>query len=526
MRSGPPALFWAPALVVAMAMLLPPAYLVIRTIGAGEEAVNLLWQERTGQVLLRTILLALSVTATTVTIAVPLAWLTVRTDLPLRRLWSVLTVLPLVIPSYVGGFVLVAALGPRGMLQQVFAPLGVERLPDIYGFPGAWLALSLFSYPYILLSVRAAIWGLDPALEEASRSLGWGPRATFFKVTLRHLQPAVGAGALLVALYTLSDFGAVSLLQFDSFTRQIYVQYQGSFDRTLAAVFSLVLVALTVTVLVTEAKVRGAHKYYRSGVGAARAGAMIKLGRWRWPALAFCGAVVFFALLVPLSVLVFWLVQGLVVTKTMPVVWNAALHSILAAALAASITVVMALPVTVLAVRYPGWFSTVLERLSYTGFALPGIVIALSLVFFGIRVAYPFYQTLAMLIFAYMVLFLPQALGATRSSLLQVSPRLEEAGRGLGYSVPGVLARITIPLARPGLLAGAALVFLTVMKELPATLLLSPIGFDTLATEVWSATNEGLFAQAAVPALLLIAASSAAVALLLSQEKKGNLSKL
>lgn len=525
--SGPPALFWLPAAVVAVAMLLPPIYLVVRTAGAGEEALGLLLQERTALVLLRTVLLALSVTAATACLAIPLAWLTVRTDLPLRGLWSVLTVLPLVVPSYVGGFVLVAAFGPRGMLQHLLSgPLGVERLPEIYGFPGAWLALTLFTYPYILLSVRAALWGLDPALEEAARSLGHSPRATFFRVTLRYLKPAVAAGALLVALYTLSDFGAVSLLRFDSFTRQIYVQYQASFDRTLAAVFSLVLVALTVSVLMAESKARGRYKYYRISVGTVRPAGVVRLGRWRWPALAFCGSVVLFALVVPVSVLLYWLAQGFRAVGAMHMVWKAALNSALASGLAALVTVTLALPVAILAVRYPRPLSSLLERLSYTGFALPGIVIALSLVFFGIRIAYPFYQTLAMLIFAYMVLFLPQAVGSARASLLQVSPRLEEAARSLGHSLPGALARITIPLVRPGLLAGAALVFLTVMKELPATLLLSPIGFDTLATEVWNATSEGLFAQAAVPALLLIAVSSAAVALLVSQEKRGRLTEL
>ncbi|MDO8637118.1 MAG: iron ABC transporter permease [Dehalococcoidia bacterium] len=518
---GPPAFLWVPALFVAVAMLLAPVYLVIRTASAGQDALSLFLRERTALVLVRTVALAISVTAATSAIAIPLAWLTVRTDLPLRKLWSVLTILPLVIPSYVGGFVLVAAFGPRGMLQHFLSgPFGIERLPEIYGFPGALLALTLFSYPYMLLNVRAALAGMDPALEEASLSLGQGPRATFFHVTLQHLRPAAASGALLVALYTLSDFGAVSLLQFDSFTRQIYVQYQGSFDRTLAAVFSLVLVALTITVLFAEGRVRGKLRYYRSGVGTGRPPMIVSLGRWKWPALCFCGSIVLFSLLIPVAILGFWLVQGLLASIPLQAVWAAALHSAMASGLAAIITVTMALPVAILAVRYSGRLSSLLERISYTGFALPGIVIALSLVFFGIRFATPFYQTLGMLVFAYMVLFLPQAVGSVRSSVMQISPRLEEAARSLGHSPPSVLARITLPLIRNGLLGGAALVFLTVMKELPATLVLSPIGFDTLATEVWNATTEGLFAQAAVPALLLIAVSSGAIVLLLLQEKR------
>lgn len=502
-------------------MLLPIAYLVVRTAGAGEDAIHLLLRGRTLQVLANTALLALTVTAATSVLGVALAWLTVRTDLPLRRLWSVLLVLPLVVPSYVGGFVLVAAFGPRGMLQQVLAPLGVERLPDIYGFPGAMVALTLFSYPYVLLSVRGALAGMDPSPEEAARSLGCDLRSTLLRVVLPQLRPAIAAGALLVALYTLSDFGAVSLLQFESFTYQIYIQYQGSFDRTLAALFALVLVCLTVAVLYAEGRARGRAKYYRSTVGSIRPLPIVPLGRWRWPALASCGLTVMAALALPIFVLAFWLVQGMTAGQPLQLVWGPALNSAYASSVATVVIVAAAIPVAILAVRYQSPLSALVERTTYIGFALPGIVVALALVFFGVRYATPLYQTLAMLIFAYVVRFLPQAVGAARASLLQVSPRMEEAARSLGSSVPGTMARITIPLLRRGLLAGAGLVFLTVMKELPATLILSPIGFETLATSIWSTTGEGLFARAAVPALLLILVSFIPMAFMAMDDQSG-----
>ncbi len=517
----PPAVILIPAIIVAAAMLLPIAYLVIRTAGAGEEALQLLLRGRTVQVLVNTCLLALSVTVATSALGIALAWLTVRTDLPLRRLWTVLLALPLAVPSYVGGFVLISAFGPRGMLQQLLAPLGVARLPDIYGFPGAMLTLTLFSYPYVLLSVRGALSGMDSGPEEASRSLGCSPAATFWRVVLPQLKPATAAGALLVALYTLSDFGAVSLLRFESFTYQIYLQYQGSFDRTLAAVFSLVLVCLTVIVLFSEGRARGRAAYYRSTVGSIRPPRPVPLGRWRWPALAFCGLTATAALALPVLVLFFWLAQGIVAGQPLHLVWRPALNSAYASGLATAVMLAAAIPVAVLAVRYRGRLSILIERATYIGFALPGIVIALSLVFFGVRYATPLYQTMAMLVFAYVVRFLPQAVGATRASLLQVNPRVEDAARTLGYSVLQTLARITIPLVRRGLLGGAGLVFLTTVKELPATLILSPIGFDTLATSIWGATSEGLFARAAVPALLLILISLIPMALMVTGEESG-----
>ncbi|MEE8373359.1 MAG: iron ABC transporter permease [Dehalococcoidia bacterium] len=511
-----------PAVLIAVVVSLPLAYLLLRSLGAGGETWDLLFRSRTLDILGRTVVLVIAVTVVSVAISLPLAWLINRTDLPFRRVWLVLTMLPLVIPSYVAGLVIVTALGPRGMLQQVLAaPFGVERLPEIYGFPGAMLAIFLVSYPYVLLTLHASMRGLDPSLEEASRSLGHGPWDTFRRITLPQLRPAIAAGGLLVALYTLKDFGAVSLLRYETFTWAIYLQYQTSFDRMAAAALSLVLVVVAVIILVTEVRTRGRSQYHRSTVGVARPPACTRLGRWRWPALGFCAMIVLVALIMPISVLSYWLVRGVSAGEPLNVVWSSALNSGYVSGLAAAATVVAALPVAILAVRYSGRISALLERVSYVGFALPGIVIALALVFFGANYATPIYQTMGLLILAYVIMFLPQAVGPIRSSLLQVSRRVEEAARSLGRSPLQVLATVTLPLVRPGILAGAALVFLTTMKELPATLILSPIGFKTLATSIWSATSEGFFARAAVPALLLILVSSVPMALLVMRERRG-----
>ncbi|MBA2318654.1 MAG: iron ABC transporter permease [Euzebyales bacterium] len=504
----PPAYLVVPGVLVALAMVLPLGYLVIRAAGAGERALALATEPQTLVIFANTALLAGIVTTASALIAVPLAWLTTRTDLPGRRVWAVLTAVPLVVPTYVGGFAYVAAFGPRGMLADLLAPLGVERLPEIYGLPGAALALTLFSYPYLLLTVRGALLGMDPSLEEASRGLGRSAAATFRTVTLPQLRPAMGAGALLVALYCLSDFGAVSLLRFSSFTRVIYVQYQGAFDRTPAAVLALLLVLFTVALLIVEGRLRGRAGYHRSSAGARRSPQPLALGRWRWPAVAFCALVVLLALVVPLTVLGYWLARGLAAGEPLRLVFTAARNSVLASGLAAAAAVLAALPVAVLSVRHRGRLSSTLERSAYLGYALPGIVVALALVFFGARYGGPLYQTLALLVFAYVVLFLPQAVGAIRASVLQVPPSVEEAARSLGRSGFGTLVAVTAPLVRPGVVAGAALVFLTAMKELPATLLLGPTGYSTLATDVWTATSEAFFARAAAPALLLVALSS------------------
>lgn len=521
LRDRPPIVVWVVALGVGAAMALPLVYLVLRTLGAGPEVWELLFRTRTAEIILRSLLLVVTVTGACMALAVPLAWLTVRTDLPLRRFWAVATALPLVIPSYIGGFLVIVALGPRGMLQQALAPLGVERLPEVYGFPGAVLTLTLLSYPYVLLTVRASLWRLDPALEESARSLGRGPWETFLRVTLPLLRPAIAAGSLLVALYTLSDFGAVSMLRYETFTWAIYVQYESAFNRMIAAALSLVLVAFTLLLLFLEARTRSRAAYYRSAAGATTPPPQINLGRWKAPALFFCTLIVLFALILPMTVLLYWVGRGLSAGEPLLLLWGPGLNSITAAAWAAGATVAAALPVAFLSVRCPGRLSAAIERLSYVGFALPGIAVALALVFFGAHFARPLYQTMPLLVFAYGVLFFPAALGAVRSSLHQVSPHLEEVARSLGHSRWGVLRTVSLPLMRSGLLAGAALVFLLTMKELPATLILSPLGFKTLATAIWSAASEAFFAQAAAPALLLILISSVPLAFLARDERRG-----
>lgn len=509
------------AAVIAGAAILPLGYLFLRTAEAGSKVWDILLRPRTVQVFFGSAGLALSVTLIAIGLGVLLAWLTVRTDLPGRRVWAVVTVLPLVLPSYVGAYTLIAALGPRGMVQSWLEPLGVERLPSIYGFPGALLALTLFTYPYVLLSVRAGLRGLDPALEEAARSLGRSPGRVFWEITVPHLRPSIYAGGLLVALYTLSDFGAVSLLQFDSFTRAIYLQYTASFDRSVAAVLALLLVVLTFVILTVESRARSQARYYRSSSGAVRPPAPVKLGRWRLPALAFCAAVTALALALPLGVIGFWLVRGLAAGEELKLGLAVVFNSLTASGLAALAAALAAVPVAVLVVRFPGRLSGWLARGAYLGYALPGVVIALSLVFFGANHATFLYQTLALLVFAYVVRFLPQAVGSTRASLLQISPRLEEAARSLGRTPGQAMLSITAPLLRPGLLTGLALVFLTGMKELPATLLLGPTGFGTLATRIWSATEGAFFARAAAPALILVLVSAVSVWLILGQEEKG-----
>ena len=514
---GVPLAVRLPAVLVAAAMLVPVTYLLlVASQLPASRIVAIALDPATLALARRSIGLALTVTTASVVIAVPIAWLTERTDLPGRRTLSIAAALPLVIPTYVGAFALVSALGPGGLV----ADLTGWTPPSPYGFRGAALALTLFSYPYVLLTVRGALRGLDPSLEEASRTLGRGPFVTFLRVVLPQLRPSIAAGGLLVSLYVLSDFGAVAMLRTQTFTRAIFLQYRTAFDRAPAAVLGIMLVLITLLVLALESRVGRADRTRLARRGPTRPARTVPLGAWRWPAALLVATVLFVALVLPLVVVGWWLVRGLAAGQQLDAALAPMLRTLGVAAIGAVVATLAALPIALWSSRDGSLASRLTERLSHVGYALPGIVVAFALVYFGIR-AVPFlYQTVGMLVIAYVVLFLPQAVGAQRASLLQVDADVDAAARTLGATPGEVVRRVLLPLSRGGAIGGATLVFLTIVKELPATLLLAPTGFSTLATRVWSATEEAFYTRAALPALLLVLVGSLPLAVAMVRQEQ------
>ena len=500
----------AVALLVAALVNAPLVYLLWRVASAGPaRARELLLDARWVPLFGRTLALASSVAVLAVAVALPLAWLVRRTDLRGRRAWALLGALPLVVPSYVAALAAVSLFGPRGWLARRLEPLGAGDLigDAVYGYGGAVLVLGLFTYPYVYLLLLARFERLDPALEESARSLGAAPRQVFWRVLLPQLRPTLFGGALLVALYAASDFGAVSLLRCHTFTLGIYNAYRGLYDRTAAATLALVLAVFTLGLVGLDAWLaRGARPARPPAMR--RPAALHRLGAWQIPAQLFAAA----AAGVPILVVAFALLRfaaplardGERVGSALASTLRAGVDSLALSLPAAIVTVALALPLVVGSLRGRSRVARIAERASYTGHALPGLVVALALVFLSIRLVPSLYQTIALLLTAYAILFLPEAARAVRSSLAAVSTRFEEAARTLGRSSLGALVHVTLPMLRPGLLSGAALVFLTTMKELPATLVLSPIGTETLAVQIWQAAEEGLYSDAALPGLLLV----------------------
>jgi iron(III) transport system permease protein len=498
-----PGWLWIASVLILVPIAVPLVLLFADVIGATESAREVLFSTRTLELLVRSVVFTAAVTMTAVAIGVAAAWLTVRVELRARSVWTVLIALPLVIPSYVIALTIISFNGPRGL----FADVTGVALPAVNGFWGAWLALTLSTYPYVFIVTRATLRRIDPSLEEAARGLGASGWRTWRTITLPQLRPAIAAGGLLVALYTLSDFGAVSLMRFDTFTRVIYAQYQGRIDRTPAAVLSVVLILLVLVILFFENRSRGRGVYFTRRP---RRDLAVETPTPRQSVLVhgFLGGLVIASLVLPVIVLAAWLARGLTRGQGITVPWGAIAGSLSGSTAAALLAMVAALPVIILTVRYRSRPSAWLDRSVYVVFSLPHITVALAVVFFGATYLGPLYQSFAILVIVYAALFLAQATGPGGTALLQVNPHLEEASRGLGRTTENTIRHITLPLMWRGLAAGGLLVWLTTMKELPATLLLRPTGFTTLAVRIWSSANELLYAQAAVSALILLVVSA------------------
>ena len=490
------------AIAIAVLVLLPIGLTIVQASQADPtEAVSLLLRPLVGELLRNTLGLCAATTTVCALGGTLSAWLVERTALPGRRAWRVLAVVPLAIPPFVSSF---------GW---------VSLSPALQDWQGALVVVSAAYMPLVFLPVAAALRGMDPALEEVARTLGCGPWRVFFAVVLPQLRPALLGGMLLVALNLLSEFGAFTLLRFRTFTTELYAEYRTGFDGPDASLLAVVLLLLCFVVLAAEYRVRSRGQYARAVRGAARPAPPHRLGVLAAPALLWVGALAIATIGVPLGTIAYWLTRHGAAAITPEAVTPARLlgaagASLRLAAGGAALTVVLSLPLAILATRNSGRLVVLLERLCFATQGVPAIVVALALITLTLSGAAPLYQSTPLLLVAYATLFLPFALVCVRAALLQVPRRLEEVGRSLGLAPLAVGARVVLPLAAAGIGAALALVFVATVTELTATLLLAPIGTRTLATEVWADTSTLAFAAAAPYAGLMAAISLASTFLL------------
>jgi iron(III) transport system permease protein len=480
----PPLALVLPGLLAALTSIAPLAYLFDIASDRGLDFVwDEIWQQRTIELVVRSLFLAASVSIASVLISVPAAWLVTRGDIPFRSGWRVLLALPLAIPSYLAAFA------------------WISWRPSMAGFTGAFVVLTLVTYPYVFLPVCAALSRLNPAIEEIAVIHGRGRSLQLILLAARQVRGSIATGALLVALYVLSDFGAVATMRYDAFTWVIYSSYRSGFNPSRAAILAIVLVLIALVLLFGEKILRGqneSHLSARSVDANPRHRVSIK------PlAIAYLSTIIIFALAFPIWRVVTW-VYRYGSEDSMADIATALWHSVFFSGLAALATIQLALPIGILAGRYPSRSTTLLEQSTYVTHALPGIVIAISMVFLGVRLLEPIYLRTPLLVIAYVALFLPVAVGSIRSAAEQIPDSLDEVSRSLKLSQWAIVRRVTLPLLAPGLLSAGALVMLAGMKELPATMLLRPTGSETLATRLWTYTSVSDYAGAGPYALAII----------------------
>jgi len=498
--------------LLAVPFALPFAYLIVRNAGDLGGLWAAISNGDTIAPAFRSLLLGTSVAATAGIIGTAAAWMVARTDLLGRRWWALVLCLPLVMPSFVGAVALIAAFSPGGLLDNLFG--NSLPLPQVSGFWGAYSVLTLLTFPYVFLPVVARLRTMPPSTEESARLLGRRPFVVFLTVVVPQARAAIAAGALLVFLYVISDFGAVQLLRYDTLTRMIYANRL--LDPSVSMALSLVLGVIAVAVVALE---RRASRVGLRESQRLRTPLTVPLGRLKALALTLLGVLVALSLVVPIGVLCFWAIRGIVqgngransVVNDPSLILGPLGNTAGVSIATALIATVVVLPIAYRTVRRPGRLGEVVAGTVVGGFALPGLVTALAFVFWTLQSPGPIgalYQTLPLLILAYLVHHGALALGASQSAVAGIPPRLEDAARNLGSSRLRRLFTVELPLMWPGIAAGAGLVLLSTMKELPATLLLSPPGFETLATRVWSTAEVALYDDAAIYALVLVALSA------------------
>ena len=464
-----------------------------------------LWNSRLPGLLWNTLSLAVLVAIGSFALGVSAAWWTTRYDFRGRRLALWLMLLPLTVPTYVFAHIYTVLLQEEGWLGRVWhAVLGADApLPDLYNVYGATFILSLAGFSYVFLLVRSALAFSHRNLEEAARMQGASRWTTFWRINLPLLRPAIAAGLALVVLHVLSDFGAVSMLRYQTFTLAIYLQMSGRFDYSAAAGLSLVLVFLSLTFLVVERFFRSRQRYFTGAqtrpIELKRAGAAQQLLIWSW-----LGLISLFAFGLPLAWMLTWSweawLQGLIDREF----WGYVGNSLTVAVLAASGALIAAFPVAYYHARGHRVLGKVYLQMSSVGFVLPGPVIALGILAFVLATMPILYGSLLALVLALVIRFLPLAVQSQDASIQQLTPSLEQVGRVLGAGPLENLWRITLPVIRSGMAAAWVLVFIDALKELPATLLLRPTGFDTLPVRIWIEASEEMLELAAPAALMLV----------------------
>lgn len=521
----------AVALVVATPILVMTSSLASPSVDVWRH----LWETQLGELVWNTLALIAGVGLGVVVVGTGLAWLVTMYRFPGRHLFEWLLILPMAMPAYVIGFVFLAIFDYTGPVQGwLRALLGPDVwFPDIASYGGVVLVMTLVLYPYVYMLARAAFLEQSEATLEAARALGARRGEVFWRAALPLARPSIVAGVTLALMEALADFGTVAIFNYSTFTVAIYRVWFGLFNREAATELASLLLVFTLSLYLGERALRGRARFYHRDAGV-RAAPRKRLSGWRaWAASGVATLVVGVAFVLPVAQLLAWIAASSGYDDRYPKF----LGNTLAVAAVTALVVVVAAVVVAYGVRLSrGRTVGILAHVAGMGYALPGSVIAVGVltllvwldrsidallrVAVGSSAGLFLTGSIVSLVFAYVVRFLAVSCQTVEASLVKITPSMDMAARSLGIGPWGVLQRVHLPLLRPGLGTAAILVFVDVMKEMPATLLLRPFGYETLAVRVWQFTSESLWEAAALPALTIVAAGILPVMILVGSSAR------
>lgn len=478
-----------------------------------------LWQTRLPFLFSNTLKLLIAVGATTLLLGVSFAWIMARYDFPGKKIWKWIMILPFAMPGYVLAYAYATIMAPGGLFYEFWTFMGgdLRSMPSLYSFWGVVAVLSLVNYPYIYLLSYAALLKTNVHYEESALVAGISRTKTALSITLPLIRPAIIAGLALGLMEVLADYGTVALLRYPTFTEAIVRQMQARFDPYGAAAIGAVLVILTISLLLVERFFRGRKEYVHIK-GQSKAYVPKKTGRKASTLInglfLFASTIAFFAPIVVLIVLS-------LMAAPAPDIWRLVLNTLSVSAIGAAIAVIVVLPIAYFHIRKKSLITSASSYAVTLGYSLPGPVVAVGLLLLTTTFVPILFGGFIILIFAYLVRFSPIALQSQESAIQQVSVSLEDASRTLGMTTVQTIKKITLPLIKPALLVALLLTTVDIIKELPATILLRPLAFDTLATRTWMMASEELWELAALPALLIVLAGLAPVVYIANKMGKG-----
>ncbi len=526
-------LYLAAVLLIA-GMVATPILVVLGHIFGSSGAA---WQHLAQTVLLEYLLnslgLMVGVGLGTIVIGVGTAWCVTLCRFPGQRCFEWALLLPLAVPAYVLAYTYTDFLDVAGPVQTLLRDrlnLTVQQywFPEIRSLGGAISMLTLALYPYIYMLAKVAFLEQAQNTLEASRALGSKPWRSCWAIALPLARPSIIAGLSLVLMETLSDFGTVQYFSVNTFTTGIYRTWAGMGDQAAATQLAAILLLGILWLILLEQWSRGKARYYQSGFRRESFCYVLK-GPKAWLVSLLCLLPLGFGFLLPAFLLATMTLSDASATFN-PEFWDFAFHSLSLSLVSAGITVVLALTLAYSIRLYPAKLLRTAARVAAMGYAIPGSVIAVgisiplswaansansaSLTLFGVRSGWVLSGTVGALIFAYVVRFLAISFNTVEASLSKIKPNLDDAARSLGCSPTSTLVKVHAPLMWSGLLTAIVLAFVDVMKELPATLMIRPFNFDTLAVRVYRLASDERLAEASGPALAIVAVGLIPVLLL------------